>query len=575
MKSINKYLAITGAYGVIATASLTAHCIDIYHQNPSFFVISAAGLTLIFLAGVILNDKVLIPRLLMRQHYIYSLIAISIVAAMVVIFGYFEDILIRHVLGLPQRIVDIFSPWIILGSASSCILILFMFLAQGLERLFGIWYKETLTEEKLTTRLQLYMRDIQQRLHPETILTKLREIRMAIIDNKDTVNELILTLSSYLRGQLYDLPAPPVMNSGDLLRPYHWVSDYLSQKKWRVWRHVLFQLALVIVAMDVFFDTPDHPSFTLDNLIGFLGELICFEALTYINVFWLFRLFRKNRNLGKYIRNVGIMITVLIIPLIAVQIWTYTGEIYSRSLPLGLKIITMLGTMVTLSMFIGGIAALLLLQFWVSGQRRLILLRAEIVRQEYAFLKKQINPHFLFNVLNNLGIQSVDQPEEAIDMVLELERLIKYQFTEASLSDTTLEREISFIHSYLTLEKTRHDLLDFEIITSADTGRLFVPTLLFIPFVENAVKFSSVVTGRRLIRIQFSIYGERLVFRCVNTYRKSTVKVFKKDGGLGISNTLRRLDLLYGSEFEYSHSEKADCYEAVLVIPIDMVTKVL
>lgn len=254
--------------------------------------------------------------------------------------------------------------------------------------------------------------------------------------------------------------------------------------------------------------------------------------------------------------------------MIAVQIATYSGNIYGPAIPLVMRILITSGTIITLSLFIGGTAALLLLQFWVSGQMRLILIRSEIVKQEYAFLKKQINPHFLFNVLNNLGIQSVDEPEEAVEMVLELERLITYQFSEASQTETTLEREIRFIHSYLMLEKTRLESLDFEIVTFPDTSHLYVPTLLFISFVENAVKHSGTVRGARSIGIRFGIDGERLKFRCVNTCNKAPLRLPKKGGGLGIANTLRRLNLLYGSEYTYSHREDGDRYEVILDIPI-------
>lgn len=569
MRTIIKYILLLSGYATIASASLIANCMDLFQQNAELFILSVGGLTLIFMAGVMLNEKICIPGLLMRQHYIYFLISIFLISVSIILCGYLGEMMIRQILGMPPRIKNLLSPWIILGSAGSCILVIIMLLAQGLESLLRIWYKEAVIEENLTNKLRDYIREVQNRLNPETILRMLKEIRKAIFNGKDTVNELILTLSSYLRNQLYEMPSPPPeLNDRHFPKTNHWASDFLVQKRWKLWRYIFFQLSLGIVAMDVFFDAPDHPSFTSENMAAFIGEMFCLEILTLINMFWLFRLFRKDKKLRKYLRNVGIMILCFILPIIAVQLATYDKNVYANTMPMELKILSTMGTMITLSLFIGGTAALLLLKFWLLGQRRLILLKAEIVRQEYAFLKKQINPHFLFNVLNNLGIQSVDEPKDALNMVRELEKLIEYQFSEATLTDTTLAKEIGFITSYLTLEKTRHDVLNFEIITDGETQRMFVPTLLFVPFVENAVKYSDVIAGHRLIKIRFKADQDRLLFNCVNTYRNRGSAIKKKSGGLGISNTMRRLNLLYGSDYTYTHQEHGDYYEVVLEIPL-------
>lgn len=191
---------------------------------------------------------------------------------------------------------------------------------------------------------------------------------------------------------------------------------------------------------------------------------------------------------------------------------------------------------------------------------------AETVRQEYAFLKKQINPHFLFNVLNNIGILAADEPFEASAMLAELRRLIGYQLRHASDSETTVDSEIAFLRTYLNLARTRIDGLEYKIETDGEVGQISVPTLLFATFVENAVKHSAPSGGRRQISVRFTETRRGLVFICENTIGPVESCRSDKAGGLGLANTLRRLELLYGSEFSYQSRASASVYSVVLRI---------
>ena len=100
-----------------------------------------------------------------------------------------------------------------------------------------------------------------------------------------------------------------------------------------------------------------------------------------------------------------------------VQIMTYEPNVYDKNLPLVIEIISALGSIITLLLYIGGISAILLLQDWVRTQQRVVLLQAETARQEYAYLRKQINPHFLFNVLNNIGIIAYDDADLSVSLM--------------------------------------------------------------------------------------------------------------------------------------------------------------
>ena len=290
------------------------------------------------------------------------------------------------------------------------------------------------------------------------------------------------------------------------------------------------------------------------------------NILTYINVLWLSRRFKRHRSLRKYMMEVALLLLAVIVPLIITEIATYDLNPYDKQLPVIIMVIMTIGSLLTLFFFIGGTAAIIMHQDWILRKRRIMLLHAETVRQEYAFLKKQINPHFLFNVLNNVGILSIDEPAEASDMLVELQKLVKYQFAETDSDTTTLRREIEFLNSYLTLEGTRIEPFSFEITADNGIGDVIVPTLLFIPFVENAVKHSSVVDSRRDVNISFACSKDNLIFRCENTFKVRHSKP-GHPGGLGISNTLRRLNLLFGDNYSYSRRITEHRYIVSLRLP--------
>lgn len=152
-------------------------------------------------------------------------------------------------------------------------------------------------------------------------------------------------------------------------------------------------------------------------------------------------------------------------------------------------------------------------------------------------------------------------------MLAELRRLIGCQLRHASDSETTVDSEIAFLRTYLNLARTRIDGLEYKIETDGEVGQISVPTLLFATFVENAVKHSAPSGGLRQISVRFSETRCGLVFICENTIGPVENCRSDKAGGLGLANTLRRLELLYGSEFSYQSRASASVYSVVLRIP--------
>lgn len=567
MNKVLKYLAIALAFVIISSGVLVATCLDLYEADKTAFFCALIPMTLLFMCGVIVNERLSVPRLLLRGRYLAYCITTFLIAYVIILLALGFEYLGRTWYGLPQRINDYTSKWIFVDCMGNCMLVCMMFLGLGSWQLFILWQKQLSSEKRITENLTIYLKEIKNRLNPCYILSRISFIREILSKNVDDAVAAIHELSDYLRGQLYELPEPPRTNtkSGEMM-DFSIFSDFLVGDKWRVWRHLIFQSILLLIVFDVFFDAPDRPHFTSDRFIAMLTELALLDALAYVDILILYRNFRQNRNLRKYLRNVAVMILAVLIPMIVLQILTYKPTIYTYHTPIIISILAALSSMMTMTLFVTGVTAALLLQDWITGQQRVTLLHAETARQEYAFLKKQINPHFLFNVLNNAGILSVEEPQEAADMLAELQKLVEYQFAETDSNNTSLSREIDFLNSYLALESTRIEPFDYEIISETESHDIVVPTLLFIPFVENAVKHSSVVEGRRMVKVIFRKSGERLDFYCENSYKPREV-TSGRPGGLGISNTLRRLNLLYGDNYTYTRHISHSLYTVNLSLP--------
>lgn len=569
MKTILKYLALTIAFAFLASGTVVSAFMDVYAQAGMNLLWLLLPVTLLFMAAVAVDVLIAIPRLLCRQKYLLYCLVILATSYAASITAIFMEYAVRRIMDLPPRVNDIGSPWVYVDAFSDSMLLMLILLGIGARALHVRWAEEAERERVMAGRLTDYINEVRHRLDPAYIVSSLENISDSLQKAPAEVASRIRKLCDYLRRQLYELPSPSVMpDCGNIGPDYSALTNFIVGRKYRWVRHAIFQVILLIISFGTNFNSPDRPDFA-NRFGGFVAMYLILDILTYINVLWLSRRFRRHRSLRKYMIDTGILLAAVIVPLIITEIATYDQNPYDKQLPVVIMVIMTIGTMLTLFFFIGGTAAIMIHQDWIIGKRRMMLLHAETVRQEYSFLRKQINPHFLFNVLNNAGILSVEEPEEAARMLAELRKLVEYQFSETDNSTTTLRREIGFLNSYLALEGTRTEPFCFEISchSEIDDAKIDVPTLLFIPFVENAVKHGSEVDGRRTVKVTFSESDGRLEFRCENTYRERKSRP-DRPGGLGVPNTLRRLNLLFGDNYSYSTRTDGNCHIVELRLPL-------
>ncbi|MEI7726301.1 MAG: histidine kinase [Bacteroidota bacterium] len=173
----------------------------------------------------------------------------------------------------------------------------------------------------------------------------------------------------------------------------------------------------------------------------------------------------------------------------------------------------------------------------------------EILRQrdeaEFRMLKAQVNPHFLFNTLNNLYSLAYTRSEKTAGAIMSLSEIMRYLIYEAGAREVPVEKEIRFLTNYVELEKLRiEDPSKVTLAISNPSVNRMITPLIFIAFVENAFKHSGIDTDPEgFIQIFLAFHEDEIHFTCENSI--STITVKNKEGGTGLANARARLDLMH------------------------------
>ncbi len=187
---------------------------------------------------------------------------------------------------------------------------------------------------------------------------------------------------------------------------------------------------------------------------------------------------------------------------------------------------------------------------WYNFQVKQMETEKQNISNELAMLRAQINPHFLFNTLNNIKSLVKSMPSKAVYSVDKLSGMMSYMLYESSLTVVPLGNEIGHINNYIDLEKIRYsdpDFIDFKI--SGEYENIPVPPLIFMPFIENAFKHGNKLKPAPGIKIKIDVLKQKIHFEITN-FKKEDHETVNKNSGFGLSNISRRLDLLFGDKYD-------------------------
>lgn len=188
--------------------------------------------------------------------------------------------------------------------------------------------------------------------------------------------------------------------------------------------------------------------------------------------------------------------------------------------------------------------------------------------QELKSLKYQINPHFLMNTLNNIQSLIEIAPERAQKTIQYLSRLMRYMLYDNNAQSVSLQKEIDFMNYFIELMRIRYpETVKISADFPTDNDGVNIPPLLFISFLENAFKYGVSYTEESLISVKLHKDNTHLFFSCANYISPETIEK-KKDGGIGIKNVQRRLDLIYGENYQLNISQQHNRYLVEMKLPI-------
>ncbi|MFI3318829.1 MAG: sensor histidine kinase [Rikenellaceae bacterium] len=202
---------------------------------------------------------------------------------------------------------------------------------------------------------------------------------------------------------------------------------------------------------------------------------------------------------------------------------------------------------------------------WVITEQKHSLRDKERVVSQLQNLQSQVSPHFFMNTLNNIHALIEVDPQRARHTIIELSNLMSYLLYDSSRkSVVSLQREMEFINNYINLMRLRfseHVKIDLSYNNPPDVD---IPPHLFLNFIENAFKHGVDYDHESFIKVRFNFTSSTIEMVTINTNHKRSSN---RQHGLGISNSRKRLDLLYGANYTLNISEKENIFYVNLIIP--------
>jgi LytS/YehU family sensor histidine kinase len=204
---------------------------------------------------------------------------------------------------------------------------------------------------------------------------------------------------------------------------------------------------------------------------------------------------------------------------------------------------------------------------WYEQQKLLHDIKLEKLQTEVNYLRSQINPHFLFNALNNLYALTIKKSDQAPRILLKLSELMEYMLYESDADYVPLEREVNYLRNYLELEKIRQgNQADIQLTVKGNMDHFQIPPFLIFPLVENAFKHGISKTIHNAY-LHITIEADRILSVKVINNKPHTQKD-EGTGGIGLANLKKRLDLLYRDKHTLEIISSSTQYEVLLKIDL-------
>ncbi|MFZ4863286.1 sensor histidine kinase [Sphingobacterium sp. Mn56C] len=334
---------------------------------------------------------------------------------------------------------------------------------------------------------------------------------------------------------------------------------FLISPQYRWTRHLILLIMFVLLVLNPGDGQREYP-IHIDWMVKIALTTYLIIQI-YINIYWLVPRFLLQGRFYVYLLTMlGLGVLTFVIIVVVDDVLDAYRYVAQRERPENL-LSTLLEFLIAYNILLASSTAYKLFQHWIRNLEYFNRIQKVNYQQELSLLKSQINPHFLFNTLNNAHILIQSEPTKASSMILNLSDLLRYQLYECSSDKVFLASDIAFIADFLQLESTRRDDFTFNIVRMSTFSDVMVAPMLFIPFVENAVKHNTDNMKPTFVWVSFEVKNAVLTFVCLNSKKLDGIEMKpKKDSGIGLANISRRLDLLYPNKYDLQIEDRGQTF---------------
>lgn len=185
----------------------------------------------------------------------------------------------------------------------------------------------------------------------------------------------------------------------------------------------------------------------------------------------------------------------------------------------------------------------------------------ENLKTELSFLRSQVSPHFMFNVLNNMVALARKKSDQLEPSLIKLSSLLRYMLYETDEEKVSLQKEIEYLQSYIDLQQQRFGKnVQINTCINETDGNYSIEPMLLIPFVENAFKHGTGMIENAFIDIKLQAKNGVLDYTITNKFNNAAIEVKDKTSGIGLTNVTRRLNLLYANNHKLLVTKKDDLF---------------
>jgi two-component system sensor histidine kinase AlgZ len=288
----------------------------------------------------------------------------------------------------------------------------------------------------------------------------------------------------------------------------------------------------------------------------------------YMNFFIFLPRFLARRKIGRYLLEFGIPFALLTFIRVHLQRYNVDGYTYTETYFYSTQyLVQVTATSIFIVIFV---SMLRFAKDWFELEARKKEIENEKLTAELGFLKEQINPHFLFNTLNNLYYLAYTKSENTTEVIAKLSQMMRYMIYDSNHPQVPMSKEIEYMQNYISLERLRlNNQIPITFDISGDTAAARISPLILITFLENAFKHGvDANTANSWVKVSIRVNGNTCRYAVENSKKVNGTAVNMEKSGIGLTNVMRRLELSYPGNFNIKVDDDPNRYKVELQLKL-------